>query len=91
MKVNYNDTATGGGSTDVIAAANVARTSFFFNALGADFILKFNHRGVDQEITVKMGSNLTVNNTHREPFDCRDAISVECASAAAYEAQAEEG
>lgn len=91
MKVNYNGTATGGGATDSLADANVARTSFFFSAVGADFILKFNHRGTDQEITVKQGSSLTVNNTHREPFDCRDAISVECASASDYEAQAEEG
>jgi acyl-homoserine lactone acylase PvdQ len=89
-KVNYNGTADAAASKQ-IAAANAARTSFFFRAVGGDCVLNFGDDASSTDVrTVKQDEEILMTNSHKEPFDIRASIHVYSAGANAYQAQAEE-
>lgn len=93
MKVNYNGTATS-GATAQVAPARASRRSFFFQALGADMVLNFGEDATASNVlTVKsntsvflVSSGLSANSA----FPIDKQINVFCASATAFQAQAEE-
>jgi len=89
-RTNYNGTATASASK-TIAEQNAGRTSFFFKSLGADFVLNFGaDASASNVLSVKAGESVLITNSHKEPYDCRAKITVYCASASNYQAQAEE-
>jgi hypothetical protein len=87
-KVNYNETATAGASK-VVASAKASRKSFFFQAIGADMVLNFGDTATADNILL-VPSGKFIHLTNREPFPIDKEITVFCAGANKFQAQAEE-
>lgn len=89
-KVNYNSTATAGASK-VVAPQHIGRTGFTFKSLGDVFTLNFGaSASADNVLRVNANESITFTNSHKEPYDIRSQITVFCANASAFQAQAEE-
>lgn len=89
-KVNYNETATAGNSK-VVAPQHMGRTSFFFKSLGDVFVLNFGDTATaDNILRVNANESIFLTNSHKQPYDIRSEITVFCANASDFQAQAEQ-
>lgn len=87
-KVNYNGTADA-GTSKVVASAKGSRKSFFFQAVGADMVLNFGDTATADNILL-VPSNKFIHLTNMDPYPIDKEITVFCAGASKYQAQAEE-
>lgn len=87
-KINCNNTATAGSSSEIVAENN-ARKSFYFRSRGDEFVLNFGSDATADNI-LHIGANQDILLDKSSPFCIEKQINVYCANASKYDAQVEQ-